>query len=71
MPTRLVLLCHGATELTAEDRFSGATGVPLSDEGRKQIGSLANCLADEQTDAIDASLMSRTVETARGKAGVI
>ena len=27
---------HGATQLTAEDRFSGAVGVDLSDEGRVQ-----------------------------------
>ena len=29
-----LLVRHGATQLTAEDRFSGATGVELSDEGR-------------------------------------
>lgn len=32
--TRLYLVRHGATQLTAEDRFAGAIGVDLSDEGR-------------------------------------
>ncbi|NBC49652.1 MAG: histidine phosphatase family protein [Gammaproteobacteria bacterium] len=65
MPTRLFLVRHGATELTAEDRFSGATDVPLSDEGRKQVANLAERLASEQIDAVYASPMGRTVETAR------
>ena len=34
--TRLYLVRHGATQLTAEDRFSGAVGVDLSDEGRRR-----------------------------------
>ena len=34
--TRLYLIRHGATVLTAEDRFAGATNVALSDEGRRQ-----------------------------------
>lgn len=45
MPTRLFLVRHGATELTAEDRFSGATDVPLSETGCKQVESLASRLA--------------------------
>jgi broad specificity phosphatase PhoE len=65
MPTRLFLVRHGATELTAEDRFSGATDVPLSEEGRKQVENLADRLADEPLDAIYASPMGRTLETAR------
>ena len=36
MTTRLYLVRHGATQLTAEDRFSGSIGVDLSDEGRAQ-----------------------------------
>ncbi len=31
--TRLHLVRHGATPLTAEDRFSGGDNVHLSDEG--------------------------------------
>ena len=42
--TRIYLIRHGATILTAEDRFAGATNVPLSDEGRAQASHLAQRL---------------------------
>src|SRR5688572_10170985 len=63
--TRLLLVRHGATQLTAEDRFSGAVGVDLSDEGRRQAGKLAARLADDPVRAVYASPLSRTVETAQ------
>ena len=62
--TRLLLVRHGATQLTAEDRFSGAVGVDLSDEGRDQVRRLAERLADEAIGAVYCSPLSRTVETA-------
>ena len=62
--TRLLLVRHGATPLTAEDRFSGDIGVDLSDEGRRQVGLLARRLADDPVRAVYASPLSRTVETA-------
>jgi probable phosphoglycerate mutase len=31
MTTRLFLVRHGATTLSAEDRFAGSTDIPLSD----------------------------------------
>jgi probable phosphoglycerate mutase len=62
--TRLLLVRHGATALTAEDRFSGAIGVDLSDEGRAQVGRLAERLAGEPISAVHCSPLSRTVETA-------
>src|SRR6266540_6814162 len=37
MPTRIYLVRHGATQLTAENRFSGAVGVELSDDGLREI----------------------------------
>jgi probable phosphoglycerate mutase len=55
---------HGATQLTAEDRFSGSSGVDLSDEGRGQVGRLAERLAQESVRAIYCSPLGRTVETA-------
>ncbi len=64
MTTRLFLVRHGATVLSAEDRFAGATDVDLSDEGRRQAGSLAERLAGEPIAAVYASPMKRTVETA-------
>ena len=64
MPTRLHLVRHGATELTAEDRFAGSTDVPLSNEGRHQVAALAERLRRDTLDAIYASPMGRTLETA-------
>jgi len=62
--TRLYLVRHGATPLTAEDRFSGADGVDLSDEGRRQVRALAERLGAEPVRAVYCSPMSRAVETA-------
>jgi broad specificity phosphatase PhoE len=62
--TRLFLIRHGATQLTAEDRFSGAGGVDLSDEGRAQAERLAERLRDVPLHAIYCSPLSRTRETA-------
>src|SRR6188768_945662 len=63
--TRVFLIRHGATTASAEDRFAGATDVPLSEEGRGQVGRLAERLADCDMAAIYASPMGRTVETAQ------
>ncbi len=64
MTTRLFLVRHGATTLSAEDRFAGATDVDLSDEGRRQASGLAERLADKPISAVFASPMKRTMETA-------
>ena len=68
-PTRLFLVRHGATQLTAEDRFSGDVGVDLSEEGRRQVARLAERLRNEKLNAMYASPLSRAVETARIIAG--
>jgi len=65
MPTRIYLVRHGATDLTAEDRFAGSSDVPLSDEGRRQVACLAARLKREKLDAVYASPLGRTMETAR------
>lgn len=65
MTTRLFLIRHGATVLTAEDRFAGATNVQLSEEGRCQVGKLAERLCGEKIAAVYASPLDRTMETAR------
>jgi probable phosphoglycerate mutase len=62
--TRLFLVRHGATQLTAEDRFSGSAGVDLSAEGRRQAACLADRLAQEKIAAVYTSPLSRTLETA-------
>src|SRR5688572_15682338 len=64
MTTRLYLIRHGSTQLTAEDRFSGASNVYLSEEGRDQVEHLARRLADDRIAAIYSSPLDRTMETA-------
>ncbi|MEO8901203.1 MAG: histidine phosphatase family protein, partial [Polyangiaceae bacterium] len=64
MTTRVLLIRHGATVLSAEDRFAGSTDVLLSDEGRNQARALGERLADAELAAVYCSPMKRTVETA-------
>jgi probable phosphoglycerate mutase len=64
MTTRLYLIRHGATPLTMEDKFSGADGVHLSDEGHLQAAHLAERLKDHQLAAAYCSPLERAVETA-------
>jgi probable phosphoglycerate mutase len=75
-PTTLVLVRHGVTEHTVEKRFSGglASANPgLSDEGREQIRITADWLAPiaEQVDAVVASPVRRTLESAEILAEVL
>jgi broad specificity phosphatase PhoE len=62
--TRIFLVRHGATVLSAEDRFAGSTDVALSDDGREQAARLARRLVPEPITAVYASPMQRTRETA-------
>jgi broad specificity phosphatase PhoE len=63
--TRVFIVRHGATVLSAEDRFAGVTDVELSEEGREQARLLAERLSGEKIAAVYASPLGRTVETAR------
>jgi len=63
--TRIFLVRHGATQLSAEDAFAGETDVPLSDIGREQLHKLAHRLSGEPIEAVYASPLGRTMETAR------
>ncbi|MGZ5399387.1 MAG: histidine phosphatase family protein [Nocardioides sp.] len=68
-PTTLVLVRHGVTAHTTERRFSGglASANPgLSDEGRAQIGAVADWLAPiaGRIDAVVTSPVRRTRESA-------
>lgn len=65
MKTRVFLIRHGATVLSAEDRFAGATNVELSDAGRGQAEALSRRLALQPISAFYASPLDRTMETAR------
>jgi broad specificity phosphatase PhoE len=63
--TRIYLVRHGATTLTAEDRFAGATDVELSDVGRRQAEALSRRLSQVPLAAVYASPLKRTQATAR------
>jgi len=63
-PTRLYLARHGATQMTAEDRFSGTSGADLSDDGRRQAARLGERLHDESIVAIYSSPLARASDTA-------
>src|SRR5438094_526776 len=63
--TRVFMVRHGATVLSAEDRFAGATDIELSEVGREQARRLAERLRHEKIAAVYASPMDRTVETAQ------
>lgn len=64
MTTRVLLIRHGATPMTMEEKFSGAENVHLSDEGREQARRLGLRLAGEQVAAIYSSSLDRAMETA-------
>lgn len=64
MTTRVFLVRHGATVLSAEDRFAGATDVELSGAGREQVQALSRRLAPLPVAAFYASPLGRTMETA-------
>ena len=65
MKTRVFLVRHGATVLSAEDRFAGATDVELSETGRSQVRALSRRLAPQPISAFYASPLGRTMETAK------
>jgi broad specificity phosphatase PhoE len=62
--TRLLLVRHGATVLTAEDRFAGSSDPALSEEGREQARRLGERLREVPLAAVYASPMQRARDTA-------
>ena len=62
--SRVFLVRHGATVLSAEDRFAGSTDAELSEEGREQARRLAERLAGERVAEVYASPLGRAAETA-------
>jgi broad specificity phosphatase PhoE len=64
MLTRILLVRHGATPLSAEDRFSGASDPPLSAEGLAQATAMGARLRSEPIAAAFTSPMQRALHTA-------
>ncbi|KAI8907397.1 phosphoglycerate mutase [Gorgonomyces haynaldii] len=64
MTTRVFLIRHGSTELSAEDKFAGSTDVLLSQEGERQAQLLGKRLSCQKIHAFYCSPMKRTMKTA-------
>mmetsp|Transcript_6656 Transcript_6656/g.9211 ORF Transcript_6656/g.9211 Transcript_6656/m.9211 type:complete len:235 (+) Transcript_6656:91-795(+) len=62
--TRILLVRHGSTTLTVEDRFAGSTDVELGPEGEFQANALAQRIKDTHIAAVYSSPMKRTMKTA-------
>jgi 2,3-bisphosphoglycerate-dependent phosphoglycerate mutase len=65
MSTELFLIRHGQTLWNQQRRLQGQMDSPLTEEGLKQAGKLADRLADISFDAIYSSDLGRTMLTAR------
>ncbi|WP_103353297.1 bifunctional RNase H/acid phosphatase [Amycolatopsis sp. CA-128772] len=77
-PTRLVLLRHGQTEMSALRRYSGRGDVPLTELGRTQAAAAAKRLAateglvvDGEAVPIVSSPLTRTKQTAQAVADAL
>ena len=65
-PTIVLLIRHGENEWTASHKLAGRTpGVHLNEYGRQQVEALGKRLANVKLDAIYASPLERTMETAQ------
>jgi broad specificity phosphatase PhoE len=64
IPTRLLLVRHGQTNMTVDDSFCGATEVPLTPMGHRQAQALAQRLQHTHIDGLYCSPQQRTLETA-------
>lgn len=68
-PTRLLLLRHGQTELSAQRRYSGRGNPALTDVGRRQAGAAARYLAERGgIAAVFSSPLQRAYDTAAAAA---
>ncbi len=64
-PTRLLLLRHGQTEMSAQRRYSGRGNPALTEVGRRQAGAAARYLAERGgIAAVFSSPLQRAYETA-------
>jgi ribonuclease H / adenosylcobalamin/alpha-ribazole phosphatase len=67
VPTRMVLVRHGSTELTVQRRYSGRGDVPLAEVGREQAAGAAERVArltGGEVTAVLSSPLARCTETA-------
>jgi probable phosphoglycerate mutase len=65
-PTTVLFVRHGENEWTEKDKLAGRTpGVHLNKYGHQQVEALGKRLAEVKLDAIYASPLERTMETAQ------
>jgi probable phosphoglycerate mutase len=69
-PAVTLLLRHGQTPMSVQKRYAGRSDVPLTDAGVAQAAAAAKRLASAGIDAIVASPLRRTVQTAGEVAAV-
>lgn len=62
-PSRLVLVRHGQSLWNFENRFTGWTDVPLTEQGRKEARNCAGLLRDGRFDIAYTSTLRRAYET--------
>jgi ribonuclease H / adenosylcobalamin/alpha-ribazole phosphatase len=69
VPTRLLLLRHGQTELSVQRRYSGRGNPALTEVGRRQAGAAAQYLAQRgRIAAVVSSPLQRAYDTAAAAA---
>ena len=69
-PAVTLLLRHGQTPMSVEKRYAGRSDVPLTETGLAQAAAAAKRLASAGIDAIVASPLQRTVQTAEAVAAM-
>ncbi len=67
--THLLLIRHGETASNRERRLQGHRDIDLNAHGRAQAACLGRALSDERIDAVYASDLQRTRNTAQGLIG--
>jgi broad specificity phosphatase PhoE/ribonuclease HI len=71
-PTRLILVRHGSTEHSADQRFSGRNDLPLNEAGQAQAAALAGRAGSfGSVSAVVSSPLRRAQQTAEAIAGVL
>lgn len=65
MNSHILLVRHGETEWTADDRFNGRTDIPLSERGRIQAHNLGLALRHDDIAVCFVTPLQRSQETAR------
>jgi broad specificity phosphatase PhoE len=62
---RLILVRHGETDWNRQMRVQGRSDVELNETGRRQVQALASALKEESFEAIYASPLKRSLQTAQ------